>query len=98
MDGLLEHLEAVVEVGLPEWLAEFGERVAAPDVVDQNVETLVPLLDAGAQLFHFGRNCVVNFYGNAAAACCGDEFRGFFDGFGAAESDVMSFRASAGSF
>ena len=34
MDGLLQHAQAVVQVNGPERLAEFGERVAAPHVVD----------------------------------------------------------------
>ena len=81
MDGLLEHVQAVFEIDLPEWLAEFGERVAAPHVIDQNVESLVAAFDSGDELFHIGWFRVIHAYRNAAPACCGDEFGGFFDGF-----------------
>jgi len=49
MDGLFEHLQAVFEVDGPERLAPFGERVAAPDVVNQDVEAFVLALDAGCE-------------------------------------------------
>ncbi len=84
MDGLLEHLQAVVQVDRPEGLAPFGERIAAPDVVNEDVEALVPAFYSGDEFLNFGRNCVIHSKGNALAARGGDQFGGFFDGFGTA--------------
>src|SRR5216683_2376808 len=80
MDCLLQHAQAVIEVDCPECLAEFRQRVAAPHVIDQNVQSLVPPFDSGDQLFHLRRLGVINSSGNAAPAGGGDEFSGFFDG------------------
>ena len=96
VDGLFEHAEAVIEVGVPEGLAEFGEGVAAPDVVDEDVETVMAALDEGDELFHLPGIGVINANRNAAAASGGDEFRGFFDGFGPAGSGAAFARAAAG--
>jgi len=60
MDGLFEHLQAVFEVDGPERLAPFGERVAAPDVVNQDVEAFVLALDAGCEFLNFGRDSVID--------------------------------------
>src|ERR1700722_272518 len=81
IDGLLQHVQAVLEIDLPEGLAEFGEGVAAPYVIHENVEVLVAPFDCGDELADLGRLGVVNFYGDAVAACGGDEFGGFFDRF-----------------
>jgi hypothetical protein len=83
VDGLLEHRESVLEIRLPEGLAEFSERVAAPDVVDENIETLVAAPNRCGKAFHFGWNCVVDSNGDAAAAGGCDELGSFFNGFGA---------------
>src|SRR5580704_8247755 len=96
MDGLPKHLKAVIEVDLPEWLAEFGERVAAPHVVDQNVEALAPAFDSGDQIFYFCRIGVIHSDSNATAAGGGDEFSGFFDGFRAAGRGVLPCCALSG--
>ena len=73
--------QAVIEVDRPECLAEFRERVAAPHVIDQNVQSLVPPFDSGDQFFHIRRLGVINSYGNATPAGGRDQFSGFFDGF-----------------
>ena len=46
MESLLEHKQAVVQIAFVEGLAEFGERIAAPDVVDQDIEAFVTLFDS----------------------------------------------------
>src|SRR6202521_4615157 len=81
MNCLLQHAQAVIEVDRPECLAEFRERVAAPHVIDQNVQSLVPPLDGSDQLFHIRRLGVIDSNGNAAPAGGRDEFSGFFDRF-----------------
>jgi len=96
VDGLFEHAEAVIEVGVPEGLAEFGEGVAAPDVVDEDVEAMVAAFDERDELFHLRGIGVIDANGNAAAAGRGDEFGGFFDGFGTAWIDAAFAGAAAG--
>lgn len=75
---MLEHLQAVVQVDRPEWFAPFGERVATPDVVDEDIEAFVLALDAGCKFFNFGGDGVIDADGDAAATGGGDEFGGFF--------------------
>ena len=65
MNGLLQHLEAVFEIHFPEWLAEFGERVATLDIVDENIEVFMLPLDLSDKLFHFSRNSVIYSHGDA---------------------------------
>ena len=81
VDGLLEHAQAVFEIDGPEGLAPFGEGVAAPDVVDKDVEAFVTAFDKGDEFFNFSGNFVIDSYGNAVAACGGDQVGRFFDGF-----------------
>src|SRR6202521_6046078 len=47
MDCLLLHAHGVGEIYRPACLDEFGERVAAPQVIDQNVQSFVPPFDSG---------------------------------------------------
>src|SRR5580704_3667069 len=96
MNRLTEHPQTFVEVGVPEGLAEFGERVAAPDVVDEDVEAMVAALDQRDQLFHLRGIGVIDTDRNAAAAGGCDEFGGFFDGFGAAGSAAAFAGTAAG--
>src|SRR5439155_23296807 len=53
MDCLLQHAQAIIEVERPECLAEFG------DVIDQNVQPLVPPFDTDDQLLHLRRLGVI---------------------------------------
>src|SRR5580700_8437723 len=96
MNRLTEHPQAVVEVGVPEGLAEFGESVAAPDVVDEDVEAVVAALDQRDQLFHLRGIGVIDADGNAVAAGGSDELGGFLDGFGAAGSTAVFAGTAAG--
>jgi hypothetical protein len=52
MDGLLQHMKAILEIHFPERLAKLGERVASPDIVHQNVEVFVTPLNLRDKLFH----------------------------------------------
>src|SRR5258708_13870300 len=88
MDGLTQHGQAVLKVDRPERFAEFGECVTAPDIVDQNVESLMATFDAGNQLFHLSRLGMIHPDGDAAATGGGHQLRGFFNGFSTARSRV----------
>lgn len=52
--------------------------------------------DAGDQLLHLRRFGVIDSYGNAAAPGGGNQFRGFFDGFGTAGRGALPSREVAG--
>ena len=93
VDGLLEHAQAVFEIDGPEGLAPFGEGVAAPDVVDKDVEAFVTAFDERGEFFNFGGNFVVDSYGNAVAACGGDQVGRFFDSFALTGSGRTFLRA-----
>src|SRR5258706_4796269 len=82
MDSLVQHLQAVLKLDVPEGFAPLRECVTTPHVVDQNVESLVPPLDRGDQFFHFGRLGVIHTHSNATPAGRPDECCGIFDGFG----------------
>src|SRR6266850_1830326 len=82
MDGLFQHAQAVIEVAGPERLAELSERVAAPHVIDENVQPLVPTFDTGDELFHFRGHGVIHSYGDATPAGCRNQSSGLFDRFG----------------
>jgi hypothetical protein len=81
VDGLLEHVQAVVEVDGPKCFGPFGKRVASPDVVDEDIEAFMLALDEGGEFFDFGGDGVIDADGDAAAAGGGDEVGGLFDGF-----------------
>ena len=75
--------ESVVEVVLPDRAVPFEEVLAAPDVVDEDVEAALLVRDAvdeGADLCGVE---VVGGYGDALAAGLGDEVGGVLDGLGA---------------
>ena len=95
VDGLLEQAETVIEVDVPERFAEFSESVAAPNVVDKNVQAMVAALDERDQFFYLCRIDVIDAHRNAAASSGSDEFGGFFDGLGAAMSGAMFASAAA---
>src|SRR5260370_33941298 len=87
-DGIRNLLQ--LEVGRPECLAEFRERVAAPHVIDQNVQSLVPPLDPSDQLFHIRGLSVIDSNRNAAPARSRNQFSSFFDSFRPARSSAPS--------
>ena len=92
MDGLLEHAKAILEVDGPEGLAPFGEGIAAPDVVDQDVEAFVAALDKRGEFLNLGGNFVVDLDGDAVASGGGDQVGSFFDGFALARFVGASLR------
>ena len=81
VDGLLEHLQAVFEVDGPERLTPFGESVAAPDVVDENVQAFVLAFYTGGEPLNLGRTFVIHFYGDTVPSGGRDQFGGLFNGF-----------------
>lgn len=95
MESLLEHLQAFFEVHLPERLGKFREGIAAPDIVDENVQAFVALFDGSDKFFYLGRLGVIDAQGNAEATRGGDEFRGFLDGLWTAGSGAMAPGASS---
>src|SRR6185437_15088140 len=75
--------QAVVQVVFPERGVPLGERVTAPDVVDQQVEPAAfagDPFDEGADLAGVG---VVGLHGDAGAAGAVDQLGGLVDGLGA---------------
>ena len=60
----------------PEWRSPLGQRVAAPHVVDQHVQSLLFGAHPGEELRYFLLHGVVRSDGDAAAALRGDHFRG----------------------
>ncbi len=81
VDRLLQHSQAILEIDRPEGLAPFREGIAAPNIIDEDVETLMPALDPGDEFLDLCRNLVIDLDGNPLAAGCRDQFSGFFDGF-----------------
>src|SRR5271165_4927731 len=86
MDGLLQHQQAVFEVRAPESFAKLRQRIAAPNVIDENVEPLVPPLDYADEFFHFRGNSVIHADGDAMPACRSDHLGGLFNRFRPARS------------
>ena len=65
MDGLLQHMKAILEIYFPEWLAKLGKRIASPNIVHENVEMLVTPLNLRDKLFHFRWNSVIHSHRDA---------------------------------
>ncbi len=76
--GAIEHLETLRRIERPERLP-FGDVVATPDVVDQNVDPTALADDACEQRGHVVDIAVIGAHGNAAAAGGGNELRALFD-------------------
>src|SRR5436309_4880130 len=54
-----QHQTSLVERCLPKGLAEFGQRVPAPDIINQNVETALLIPDTLEEHLNFGLNGMV---------------------------------------
>src|SRR5215469_7588306 len=91
----LLHPEALGGIQFPEWLAPFGELVAAPDVVDQDVETIEIAIDAIEQSAHFIGNRMVDANRDADAAGRGHQLGRFYS-LKSARGRRIAARASAG--
>jgi hypothetical protein len=76
LDRPIDEGEPVFELCLPELLSPLDEIVAAPDVVDEDVELADPL----EQARHLGRNGVVDAHGDALAAARGDDAGSLLNG------------------
>ena len=84
MHGPLLHQQPIGERLLPEPLAPIGQFIAAPDIVDEQIEApglLTPNLCE--QRSHLFRHGMVNLHGDADAATCRYQFGSFLDRFGA---------------
>lgn len=64
VDSLVEESKPVCEVVLPERHSPLGQRVAAPDVVDQDVEPSLIPSDPVDQRAHFLGDGVIDAHGN----------------------------------
>src|SRR5690606_24081946 len=82
-DGAIEQEPAVRDGEPPERRAEVGELVAAPDVVDHDVELALLALDLRAERLDLRLDGVVDLYGDAAPSARADHLRGLLDGLGA---------------
>lgn len=59
LDGEAQQLEALVEVVFPDRRVPLEERLAAPDVIDEDVEAALFVRDAGDQGLDLGRDQMV---------------------------------------
>jgi hypothetical protein len=85
-----EHAQAVLEIMLPDGLVPFLEILAAPDVIDEDIETTPLGADAVGQLLDLLGDEMIDLNGDAVAAGCGNELGGFLDGFRPSISDCSS--------
>ena len=81
MNAETEHAQTVLQIMLPDGLVPFLEVLAAPQVVDEDVETTLLGPDARDQLGNLVRDEMIDLDGDTVAAGCGDELRRFLDGF-----------------
>ena len=82
VDGALQQLYALGRGKRPEWRSPLRQRIAAPYVVDQDVQPFLFVADAGEELLHLGLKGVVGPYGEAPATLCGDHLRRLLDRLG----------------
>ena len=73
VDGALQHLHPPGGGELPEGRSPLGQRVAAPDVVDQDIEPTRVRADAGKELLDLRLDRVVGADGNAPATLRRDQ-------------------------
>src|SRR5262249_38260910 len=95
-DRALEHRQSFVERKLPEGLSPLRERIAAPDVVDEDVEPpfIAPYaLEQGRDFLLAG---VIDAHRDPAATVRSDHLRRLIDGLGAPRSGPRAARAATG--
>jgi hypothetical protein len=80
MHAETEHAQAVRQIVLPDGLAPSLEILAAPDVVDENIETALLGADAIDQRRDLGRDEMIDPNGDAVAAGRRDQLGGLLDG------------------
>ena len=83
MHAELQHAQPVRQVVLPHRRVPLLEVLAAPDVVDEDVEPALVGADPIDELRHVAGNEMIESHRDASAAGRADERRGFFDGLGA---------------
>ena len=79
VDRPLHHLEASLDIGLPEALVPFGQAVPAPDVIDQDLEFAMVRAHAFEERGDGGLVGMVGAYGDSRPTGGGDQFGGFLD-------------------
>jgi hypothetical protein len=79
VDRQAQHPQAAVEVVLPDRRVPLDELLAAPDVVDEQVEAAVLGLDAAHERLDLRRHEVVDVDGDALATRVGHELGGLLD-------------------
>lgn len=96
LHGEPQQSESLVEVVLPDGAVPVEEHLAAPDVVDQDVEAALFAGHAVDERGDLGGVEVVGGYGDAVAARLGDEVGGVLDGLGAVVLRAPGAGAAAG--
>src|SRR4051812_28053854 len=94
----VDDVEAALQRDLPELHLvppPVEPRVAAPDVVDQDVEPPLLPADAGDETAHLRRFAMIGADGDRASAVAHDQLRGLVDCFGTAFRRWMTPRAAA---
>ena len=81
MNAETEHAQTVLEIMLPDGLVPFLEILAAPEVVDEDVETTLLGADAIDQLRDLVSDEMIDPNGDAVAAGCRNELGRLLDGF-----------------
>ena len=92
LDRAIDQRQTVVELRLPQLLAPLDEIVAAPDVVDEDVE-LADLLEERGDLCGIG---VIDAFRDSASAARGDDVGGLVDRLGTILHTRISRDAAAG--
>ena len=90
VDGPLEEGLPLRDREFPEGRSPLGERIAAPDVVDQDVEAAGIRADAREERCNLFLDRVVRLYRDPAAPLGGDPFRGFLDRLGSSGRGGLS--------
>src|SRR5262245_28701870 len=82
MNGALLHEQAVLERMLPQRTSPFGERVAAPDIIDQDVEMAVVRPNSFSERADLVGHRVIRLDGDSDSAARRHKLGGFVDGLG----------------
>ncbi len=80
VDSLLQHAQAAFQIYFPEGLAEFREGIAAPNIVDKNIQPLVPPTNQRNKFFHLCRIGVIHADRNSLPASRGHQLCRFLNG------------------
>ena len=87
VDGEPQQSQPILQIVLPDRLVPLEQVLAAPDVIDQDVEPSAFRPNSGDQRLDLARDQMIDANRNPFAAEFGDQRRGFLDRLGAAISD-----------